>query len=97
MWLPIHYATWNGFVDCVKAIVRIPDHQGLTGLNLAIGLAQATKDEVILSILTAAFKERQVNVVRPILFETCVSGDKDRLMEVLEEGDDVNPLVSWAI
>lgn len=92
MWLPLHYATWNGFMECVNAILCVPDHQGLTGLNLAIGLAQASQRDEILAVLTTAFKERQATVVRPILFETCVSGEKDRLVEVLEEGDEVNPL-----
>ena len=72
----------------------MPEHQGLTGLNLAIGLAQTSQREEILAVLTEAFKERQMSVVRPILFDTCTSGEKDRLMEVLEEGDEVNPLVS---
>eukprot|EP00731_Ephydatia_muelleri_P012731 Em0007g41a len=92
MWLPLHYATWNGFLECVSAILHVPEHQGLTGLNLAIGLAQASQREEILAVLTEAFKERQMSVVRPILFETCTSGEKDRLVEVLEEGDEVNPL-----
>ncbi|KAL5508849.1 hypothetical protein EMCRGX_G004105 [Ephydatia muelleri] len=92
MWLPLHYATWNGFLECVNATLHVPEHQGLTGLNLAIGLAQTSQLEEILAVLTEAFKERQMSVVRPILFDTCTSGEKDRLVEVLEEGDEVNPL-----
>eukprot|EP00731_Ephydatia_muelleri_P037899 Em0594g1a len=93
MWLPLHYATWNGFLECVNATLHVPEHQGLTGLNLAIGLAQTSQLEEILAVLTEAFKERQMSVVATNPLDTCTSGEKDRLVEVLEEGDEVNPLV----
>ena len=48
------------------------------------------------------FCRRQREIVTPALFDTAVTGKSDHLFTILENGDDVNPLVStlqshWSI
>lgn len=91
-WLPLHYAIWNGHEDCVEQILNCPTpHLGLVGLQAAIGLAENSHNDKILSKLREAFEKRQRTIVQPLLFDTAIRGRKDRLMEVLESGDNVNP------
>ena len=93
-WLPLHYAIWNGHVECVEHILNCPTpQQGLVGLQAAIGLAENSRNDKVLGILQEALERRQKLIVQPLLFETAVRGNKDKLMEVLESGDNVNPLV----
>ena len=93
-WLPLHYAVWNGHVECVEAILNCPTPKlGLVGLQAAIGLAENSRNDRILAILREAFEKRQKTIVQPLLFDTAMRGSKDRLMEVLESGDNVNPVV----
>ena len=40
---------------------------------------------------------RQNEIVTPMLFDAAVSGNADLLFTILENGDDVNPLVSYLI
>ena len=40
---------------------------------------------------------RQKEVVTPMLFEIAQNGDKDKLFQLLEDDDDVNPSVSSVI
>ena len=37
---------------------------------------------------------RQKELINPLLFEVAHSGNKDLLFKILENGDDVNPIVS---
>ncbi len=40
------------------------------------------------------FCRRQKELIIPLLFEVVHSGNKDQLFHMLQNGDDVNPLVS---
>ena len=67
----------------------------LQGLQLAQSIARSPD---MVKVLRAGVAKRQREIVTPVLFETAMNGDADKLYCTLEEGDCVNPLVSgWFI
>ena len=51
------------------------------------------KDSLINSSFLSSPYRRQKDIVNPTLFDIAISGDKDGLYQLLEDGDDVNPSV----
>ena len=92
--LPLHYACLAGHKECVKVIL---DHHlsGLRGLRLATHYIQEVPGQhVMLRLLQEASRKRQRELVAPQLFEAAVTGDCSKLYEIIDDGDDVNPLVN---
>ncbi len=40
---------------------------------------------------------RQGAIVTPLLFEACINGDAERIYCAIEEGDNINPVVSHGV
>ena len=109
-WLPLHYAVDNGYIECVKSILAYPNYLGLTGLKPALDIARGNNFTEIAAVLQLAQKKwgrkkigmkffflpcrRQSELIEPVLFEVAHSGNKDYLFQLLQNGDNVNPLVS---
>lgn len=91
-WLPLHYAVDNGYIECVKSILAYPNFLGLTGLKPALDIAQGNNFTEIAAVLQQAQQKRQCELIEPVLFEVAHSGNKDYLFQLLQNGDNVNPL-----
>ena len=92
--LPLHYACIAGHKECVRVILN---HRllGLRGLRLAARYVEGVSGQrEILHLLQEASRKRQRELVTPQLFEAAVTGNCSKLYEVIDDGDDVNPLVS---
>ena len=92
--LPLHYACIGGHKECVRLIL---DHHllGLRGLRLATHYVEEVSGQHgILRLLQEASRKRQRELVAPQLFEAAVTGNCSKLYEVIDDGDDVNPLVN---
>ena len=57
--------------------------------------SKGSHDDYYYFIFIFIFIRRQKEVVTPTLFDIAVNGDKDKLYQLLENGDDVNPIVSY--
>ena len=92
--LPLHYACIACHKECIKLIL---DHHllGLRGLRLAIHfIEEGSGRHDILRLLQEASRKRQRELVTPQLFEAVVTGNCSKLYEIIDDGDDVNPLVN---
>ncbi len=55
-WLPLHYATDRGHIDCVSTILNFPNQLGLCGLRPAADIARGNGYEQILELLEKAIR-----------------------------------------
>ncbi len=53
---PIHYAADKGHIDCVSAILSVPNQSGLFGLRSAAGIARSNGYQDIVELLEKAME-----------------------------------------